>query len=518
MRSVRVLDVDERGIRLLVAGPDRVVDVCFDGRRIWSFWVRRDTERGAMPGLRAIAWPGVTRQHLRGRSAVTVREHVSDLDLWAGEVVFTDDDRRVDFIDRQGNPISLDKSGRFSPEFSQRTEADLDPLLDAVEALLGVLNAEGVAAFPAYGTLLGAVREGEFLGHDSDADLGYVSRFSTPVDAMRESFRLQRVVAARGWRTYRYSGLAFRVSVEEGDGNTRGLDVFGGFFDHGRLYLMGEVGAPFRREWIEPLGTTTLAGRELPAPARPEKLLEAMYGPGWKVPDPAFKFETPPHTVELLNQWFRGTAHGRRDWERRAALRRRKPLPQGSSPLARHLKRAEPAGVHVLDVGAGRGRDAVWLARRGLTTTAYDYVPRGLAKAQRAAQRRELPLAVRELNLLEWRSVLSEGARLSRIDEPRVILARHLLDATDEFGRQSLGRFASMALRGGGRLYVETWTGRGGGPATKGLVPVRLAAVEKMVARHGGTVLSAEEKRPGKKGEGTGGKGASRGRLVAQWT
>ena len=95
-----------------------------------------------------------------------------------------------------------------------------------------------------------------------------------------------RAVADRGWATYRYSGLAFRVEVVEADGATRFLDVFGGFLDGGRLYLMGEVGHPFEREWLLPLGTTTLRGREYPAPARPEKLLEVMYGPSWEVPDP----------------------------------------------------------------------------------------------------------------------------------------------------------------------------------------------------------------------------------------
>ena len=80
----------------------------------------------------------------------------------------------------------------------------------------------------AYGTLLGAVREKRFLGHDSDADLAYVSEFSNPCDVVRESFRLQRVIHERGFRTYRYSGAAFRVDVVEGDGVVRGLDVFGG--------------------------------------------------------------------------------------------------------------------------------------------------------------------------------------------------------------------------------------------------------------------------------------------------
>ena len=514
MLDLRVRRVDADGVGLVVLGSDRVVDVLFDGRRIWSFWVRRDTEpgRGAARPVRTVGWPPAMRPHLSGTGSVTLRDHVSGADVWSGEVRFTDDDRRVEFVDRQGHPIALDKANRFSPVFSERTAADLDPLLDAMTELLEVLAGAGVAAFPAYGTLLGAVREGDFLGHDSDADLGYVSSRSNPVDVIRESFELQRVVAAAGYRTYRYSGLAFRVDVVEADGATRCLDVFGGFLDGGRLYLMGEVGTPFERDWLLPLSTVSLRGRDYPAPARPEKLLEAMYGPSWKVPDPAFKFETPRETTEVLNQWFRGTGHARRDWERRAAQRRRRPVPKGSSALAKQLRRGEAEGTTVLDVGAGRGRDALWLARQGFPTTAYDFAPRGLEKARRTARRRDLPLEVRALNLDEWRWVLSEGARMSRAgDGPRAMLARHVLDATDELGRQSLGRLASMTLRGGGRLYVQTWTGKGRGGA--GLVPVRTKQVQKLVERHGGTVLDVSES-PG--GGSDGGKG-SVGRVVAQW-
>ena len=83
---------------------------------------------------------------------------------------------------------------------------------------------------------------------------------------------------------------------------TRGLDVFGGFLDGGRLHLMGEIGTEFERDWIYPLGTAELAGRTMPVPARPERLLEAMYGPGWRTPDPAFKFTTPDRTIRRLRR------------------------------------------------------------------------------------------------------------------------------------------------------------------------------------------------------------------------
>lgn len=514
-RTTRVLAVDDEHIALLVGGRDRVVDALFDDRRIWSFWVRRDTA-GRL--VRRVEWPAVMRTYLRGTTHLVLREHVSGRVLWEGELGFGSDgdrlERRVQFVNKRGAPISLDKAGRFSPTFSVRTQADLDPLLDAIESVLGILGEQGVAAFPAYGTLLGAVREGTFLGHDSDADLGYVSRFSAPVDVIRESFQLQRAVAARGLETYRYSGAAFRVRVIEGDGVARGLDVFGGFLDAGRLYLMGEVGTEFEESWIRPLGTTTLAGRVLPAPARPEKLLEAMYGPTWRVPDPAYQFETSERTQAQLNQWFRGLSYRRRDWERWTSQRRRQPVAKRPTELGRLVAASEERDTHLLDVGAGRGRDALWWARDGRRVTAYEYAAPALLRALRIAARDDLPLEARTMNLTDWRSVFSEGARVAHADGGHAVVARHVLDATDEFGRQSLARFASMALRGGGRLYTEFWTGEGRleeGPRLRALDPGR---VERLVERHGGRILSSEQIEAGTSDDRSYGVG----RLVAQWS
>ena len=39
----------------------------------------------------------------------------------------------------------------------------------------------------------------------------------------------------------------------------------------------------------------------------PEPLLAAMYGPGWRVPDPAFKFEKSDAAQRRFDAWFRGT-------------------------------------------------------------------------------------------------------------------------------------------------------------------------------------------------------------------
>lgn len=505
----KVRSVSDAGVELALRGPDRVVDVLFDGRRIWSFWLARDTEPGR--GLRRfVAWPEPMRPFLDGRAQVRIADHVANEVLFDDAVSFGAGEKEIVFRNRAGLEISLDKSGKFSPTFSVRTERDVAPLLDGMTAVVDALAEIGITAFPAWGSLLGAVREQDLLGHDSDADLSYLSKATTPVDVVRESFVLQRLLTERGFSTYRYSGAAFRISIVEGDGATRGLDLFAAFFDHDRLYVMGEVGTDYREEWLVPFGTCTIAGREYPAPAEPDRMLAAMYGPGWRVPDPAFQFNTPDDVKARLNDWFRGTAAFRREWERE--LSRRTGVARTPSDLARLLHRQAPAEARVLEVGIGQGADALWLAGRGRTVVGYDFVGRAGRAAVRQAAKRDLDLTLRPLNVAELRSVLGEGARVVREPGPRVLLARHLLDATTGQGRQHFMRFASLALRGGGRLYAEVWTGDG--PGDFGLRPVSLAAVVALVEGAGGRVVSAEQVEPD---AGADASQRSVGRVIAEW-
>lgn len=451
--ALTVTRVDEEGIHL--SGPDVLCNLHFDGRRIWSFWTHRDGARARGDWL--VPWPERLRMHLEGRTRVTIEQGTGER-VFDTEVAFGTEQRRLTVEDRQGAPLGIDNYGRLVKTFETKERGQLVPLLDALETVLGLLEAEGLDAFPAYGTLLGAVRDGAFIGHDSDADVGYVSRHTHPLDVVRESHRVQRAVQQQGYATSRHSGAAFKIEVPDADGSVRGLDVFGGFFIDGHLALMGEVWAPYEREWIYPLGATTLEGRVLPAPARPERLLEAMYGPGWKVPDPAFQFEKSAAAQRRFDAWFRGTRVNRPQWDHRYGLARLLPPYQPPHDLARHLHEREDPDAWVLDVACGRGRDARWLAKQGRPVVGLDYSETAMSfVAQRAAEQ-GWPLELRTMNLLELRHVLAWGALLAARPGPRVMLARHVVDSTTPLGVDNFWRLASMVLGGGGRLHLEVLT------------------------------------------------------------
>lgn len=464
------VQADDAGITLSTR-EDIPVDVLFDNRRIWSFWPIRDGEAEGDRYL--IGWPPMLQRFLQGDTRLKLVEHVSGIVVFDQEVHFGDAaaGERIAVVNSEGKPLGLDKSNRLAQTFDTRSPEQIKPLLDAIETVLDALRRAGIEAFPAYGTLLGAVRDGALIGHDSDADLGYVSDYTHPVDVARESFRLQRRLADMGFTITRYSAGAFKVDVAEADGSVRGLDVFGGFLNEGKLILMGEIRTDFRRDWIFPLGTTTLEGRTLPAPANTDKFLSATYGPGWRVPDPAFHFGTPRSTHRRLNGWFRGTRINREEWDRHWSQEHRKGAPRRKPhAFARWVKRREPDLTQLIDVGCGRGTDALWFARRGVSVVGLDYSAKSFASAAEIAETEGLPAEFAAFNLLELRQTLSWGSWFAHTspesaqnseDAPagrRVILARHIADATNRVGRAHLWRFASMALRGGGRLYLEVLT------------------------------------------------------------
>ncbi len=451
--------IDDDALRL-PSDWDAVLDVCIGGQWVWS--ISPPSRRAVAQGTaRRVPWPPALRPFLDGKAQITIREHISERVLLDEDHQFGTGDGEVRIVDDAGQPLSLDKNGDLQRAFDTGSAAMVDSLLDGVETLLRDLREEcGIHAFIAFGALLGGVREGALIGHDSDADLAYLSEYTHPLDVARESFRLSRVLRRHGYTISPLSAASFKTLFTDADGNTRAIDVFAGFIVDDEFYLMPAVNAPLPRSAIFPLGAVTLHGRQLPAPADKEALLEATYGPHWRVPDPSFKFRPPRSTRQRLTGWVRGLRKQLRYWETFYSSKDSAAVPDEPSAFAQWVHERESTSRPLVEIGFGTGRDALWFARQGYDVHGLEYAQSAVDHARDAARAAELSAEFDVFNLYELRQVLAMGARLAQNEAPRTLYGRFLVHALEDDGRQHLWRFAQMALRAGGLLYLEFRTGK----------------------------------------------------------
>lgn len=461
--------VDDHGVDLPSGlDDDLTYDVLVNDQHVWSFVPGRDVSAKGRPasqqpegpddGPRApfVPWPPALAKRLRGRAEVALRHHVSGEVLGSTDHVFDGaDDETAAVADRRGRPLIVDKYGRLTRPLSQQEPEIVQELLGVCAHLLDVLSDDaGVPAFVVYGTLLGAVRDQRLITHDNDVDLAYLSRLPHPVDVAREGLRVERILRAAGYDVRRGSGVRLNVRVKLSDGSLRGIDVFTAHWVEGVLYMPSDTGFRLPEATILPLGEVELHGHPMPAPNQPEPLLAATYGPGWREPDPAFKYDTPRPLHRRLNGWFGGLISHRKYWDAFYSQQRQL-VPKEPSPFATWVNEHHGSGRPLVDVGCGTGRDSLWFASQGRHVVGIDYNLGVLRRAARRSERRELDTEFHLVNLYDSRAVLAWGARLAHREEPCDVYARFTLHALREEGQANLVRLASMALRREGKLFLE---------------------------------------------------------------
>ena len=454
------LVVDDQAMRFRFDDAT-TLDLLFDGRRIWS--IAPHEHRVRRDGYRRVVWPEPIRRHLDGTARVELREHVSGEVVASTEATFGTGEGRVEIVDDSGRPVALTKYGRLNHPFESSDRSAMEGYLDQVEEVLAVLRDRcGLPAFVSFGTLLGAVRNGRLIGHDVDVDLGYLSDYEHPVDVVRESLRVERVLRDQGWRVVRENGGFLALFFPQADGTSRNLDVFASFIVNGMLHQVHDIRTRADRTAVVPLGEVELEGRMLPAPARPEVFLEAAYGPGWRVPDPSFEYHTPRPLKRRNMGWLGGLRAQRDQWSKFYAASYYD-LPDEPSPFARWVAGRE-APMQLLDVGCGKGRDAMFFAAEGFDVTALDVVPKVLSRGRRQSQARDLHVQWQLCNLNSLQETLLTAAAVLQSPGPRVVFARGLLHDLRPQAWDHFWRLASLSLREGGRCYLEfrtaePWTG-----------------------------------------------------------
>lgn len=162
-----------------------------------------------------------------------------------------------------------------------RAEAGLH--LDAMDALVGALAAMGIEAALGYGTLLGAVRERDFIDHDDDIDLLVALE---PGEAAEQMGAVREGLEARGFdcRVFGDSKLPI-VQASRGEGPA--IDLFP-VAPRGAgevaVYLHKLKPGRVARDIVLPFSRIDFLGQSFRAPADPEAFLEVRYGADWRTP------------------------------------------------------------------------------------------------------------------------------------------------------------------------------------------------------------------------------------------
>lgn len=447
---------DQEGLRL-PKGCDSVVDVLFDGRRVWSLAV--DKVALGPGGLPTVEWAPALRPFLDGQTQVQVREHASGDVLLTRDVRFGAGSGRTEVADPQGRPLAVTKWGRLNHPFDSTDRSAIENYLDQVEEVLAVLADEcGVPAFLSYGSLLGAVRQGRLIGHDVDVDVGYLSSRVHPADVLLESYAIERLLRAHGWQVRRENGGFLALFLPQSDGTTRNLDVFTCFEVGDHLHQVHDTRVRADRDVIVPVAPVTFEGRQLPAPARPEVMLEAAYGTGWRVPDPAFEFHTPRTTRRRIAGWLGGIRDERDRWNQFYRTSQGQ-LPTTPSPFALWVGEKWSADLEqaaqVVDLGCGNGRDSSFFAGQGSEVVGADFARAGLRLARQTVRETKVPARFVEWNLNSLRETLARASLMAHQPGPRVVYSRFLLHAIHNHARPQFWQATRLLLADGGLCFLE---------------------------------------------------------------
>ncbi len=419
-----------RGIRYSPASAGRVVDVRLDGQRVWSC---------AIPeGGRFLPWPSALQERLRGRAVGEIVDAVTAKALWRGAVRWPGTGP-MSLTDAEGHGLRIDKWGRLTRSFEYGT--DIRPHVAALAAsVIEILHEQDYDAFIVGGTLLGAVRDGEILPHDDDADVAYLSRHSHPSDLILESHRLQGSLQDRGFRVLRHSWSHLQVLADDSGGYY--VDIFTAFYKSGHFHEPIHVREAGMEAAILPLTTQEVHGIRLPAPRQPEAWLAACYGPSWRTPDPSFTFETPPATQRRFHAWFGAFYSSINLWKTRYAA-------GGSAHESETIRtHVIAAGDNVIDLGSGDGEDLAFYRSAGLRA----------AGAESISAARSVRDGEAQVNLVEYLPSFAFMRRaLHESTGSCVVAANHLLACLDERGRSELLHLLSFALRQGARVITADY-------------------------------------------------------------
>ena len=288
----------------------------------------------------------------------------------------------------EGYVFSATGKLQLSKKLDTAWQGEVLGLYDQVREILA--EAYGYDAFVMYGSLLGAVREGGFIGHDFDFDAGFISRHTDPKKAAEEMKHIAFTLIDRGVDV---ECMRSALHLHDGKRAQTRIDLFHLYFDtKGVLqFPFGAAGTTqVRTEDWQGVKKVPFAGREVLAPVNAEQLVETVYGANWREPQPGFNWTRDrkvrstaaliPHPT--IEEVYWANFYARTEYT-------------SGSTFFDFVNARDDIPRSVIDIGCGDGRDAFAFGVSGRRVLGLDRSHIGVRHATKKAETMGFPDMVR---------------------------------------------------------------------------------------------------------------------------
>lgn len=305
----------------------------------------------------------------------------------------------------------------------------------------------GYDIFFIYGTLLGVVREGGYIGHDVDFDSAFVSRHTDGPAAAEELVEIAMALIEHGLEV---ECLRFNLHIYDSDDTDVKVDLFHTYFDQGGVlqFPFGIAGTnPVTRdEWCGVREIEFPGGVGL-VPENAERLVEHLYGADWRQPKPGFNWNL-DRVARAVEGTLTEVQCTRVYW---ANFYARAEFTDGST-FFEFVDERSDIPRSILDIGCGDGRDSCGFGRSGRNVLGVDQsrtaVEHARAHAKRVGLTGRVGFEVCDIgDETAFANVL--GERIAAADGAVLFYLRFLLHAIpQETQEQVMAILAKMARPG----------------------------------------------------------------------